>query len=346
MKLKKPVFAALAFDLAGQPAAEIQLLPAGEFAARDGRPGPGLVWRLDAVIAERVIQRFAARKNPAVIDYEHQTMHASYKDGVAPAAGWFSGLRFDAAGLWATGVTWTTRATDMIGASEYRYISAVFSYLPDSGEILEIYNAGLTNDPALDGMAEVFQYSAAARFNFPQNQPTETTVHITQLIALLGLDADADEATVLAALTARLDIAAKADGLKTEIAALRAANPDPARFAPVAVVEALRVELAALTLAQREREITELVEAALSDGRLSPAQTEWACELGQNNIAALRGYITTAQPIAALRGSQTGGKPPATATDAHRLTAEQLAICKNCNIAPDEYAKLIGLAAA
>lgn len=32
---------------AAAAAREVQLLPAGEFAARDGRPGPGQKWRLD-----------------------------------------------------------------------------------------------------------------------------------------------------------------------------------------------------------------------------------------------------------------------------------------------------------
>lgn len=343
-RTKSPALAALAFDLGNQPAAEVQLLPAGEFAARDGRPGNGLHWRLDGAIAARVIERFGARRNPAVIDYEHQTLYASFKDGAAPAAGWFSGLRFDATGLWATGVTWTERAAAMIAAGEYRFISAVFSFLPESGEILEIHHAGLTNDPALDGLAEVWQHRAAARY-LPLHNPPEDTVDREQLIALLGLSADAADAQISAALTALKARADQAGVIEQQLAALKA-GPDPAKYAPVTVVEELRTQLAALTTAQREREVAELVEAGLADGRLLPAQREWAEQLGRSDLAALRTYLDSAQPIAALRGTQTGGKPPAGGTGAHGLTEQQLAICTNCGLDPAEYAKSLGIQTA
>lgn len=344
-RTNSPALAALAFALGAEPAAEVQLLPAGEFSARDGRPGNDLRWRIDDVTAPRVIERFAARRNPAVIDYEHQTLYASFKDGAAPAAGWFTGLRFDAAGLWATGVTWTERAAAMIAAGEYRFLSAVFSYLPESGEILEIHHAGLTNDPALDGLAEVWQHRAAARFT-PLNPP-EDTVDREQLIALLGLSADADDPQISAALSALKTRADQASALEQQVAALKAgATPDPAKYAPVTVVEELRTQLAALTSAQRDREVAELVDAGLQDGRLLPAQREWAEQLGRSDLAALRTYLDSAQPIAALRGTQTGGKAPAGGTGAHGLTAQQLAICTNCGLDPAEYAKSLGIEAA
>lgn len=336
MTVKTPLMAAMAAQI-GPAAEEVQLLPSGEFAARDGRPGEGLAWRLDEAIAGRVSERFAARRNPAVIDYEHQTMYGS----LAPAAGWFSGLRFDSAGLWATGVEWTARARQMIEAGEYRYISAVFSYLPDSGEILEIHHAGLTNDPALDGMAEVFQTRAAARF-LPQ--PPEDTVDRNELITLLGLAKDASDDDITAALTAQRDAAAQAEELQTQLAAATANAADPARYVPVSVVEELRSQVAALTANQVDREVAEIVSAALDDGRLLPAQKEWAESLGRKDIAALRSYVETAQPIAALRGTQTGGRAPA--AGAHGLTEQQLAICTSCGLDPVEYAKSLGITAA
>jgi len=340
MPVKTPLMAAMAAQI-GPAAEEVQLLPSGEFAARDGRPGDGKAWRMDEVIAGRVSERFSARRNPAVIDYEHQTLYASYKDGAAPAAGWFSGLRFDSAGLWATGVEWTARARQMIEAGEYRYISAVFSYLPDSGEILEIHHAGLTNDPALDGMAEVFQTRAAARF-LPK--PPEDTVDREQLITLLGLATNASDDDITAALTAQREAAVQAEELQAQLAAATANAADPSKYVPVSVVEELRSQVAALSAAQVDREVAEIVSAALDDGRLLPAQKEWAESLGRKDIAALRSYVETAQPIAALRGTQTGGRAPA--AGAHGLTEQQLAICTSCGLDPVEYAKSLGITAA
>lgn len=331
--------AALVFDLAGAPAGEVQLLPAGRFAARDGRPGEGATWLLDAAVAGRVIERFAARKNPAVIDYEHQTLYASFKDGAAPAAGWFDALRFDVAGLWATGVKWTDRASAMIAAGEYRFISAVFSYLPDSGEILEIHNAGLTNDPALDGMAEVFSVRAAARFFASDtSDPQEGTVDRLKLIAVLGLAAGATDADIDTALAALRTTADQVQPLQAELAAARTATADPTKYVPVQVVTELRTELAALTAAQLDREVAELVTAALDDGRLSPAQEPWAMEHGRKDIESLRAYLKTAQPIAALRGTQTKGRAPVPGADG-KLDDTALAICKQMGVAPEDYAK-------
>jgi len=52
------------------------ILPAGQFAARDGRPGPGKHWSLtDAQGAALATQLNAvAQRTPISIDYEHQTI--------------------------------------------------------------------------------------------------------------------------------------------------------------------------------------------------------------------------------------------------------------------------------
>lgn len=43
-------------------------------------------WRINQAIATRVIERFNARANPAVVDYEHQTLHKETNGQPAPAA--------------------------------------------------------------------------------------------------------------------------------------------------------------------------------------------------------------------------------------------------------------------
>jgi phage I-like protein len=52
----------------------------------------------------------------------------------------------------------------MIAGKEYRYLSPVFSYDKQTGEVLELHHVGLTNFPALDGMSAL-PALAAARFN-------------------------------------------------------------------------------------------------------------------------------------------------------------------------------------
>lgn len=181
---------------------------------------------------------------------------------------------------------------------------------------------------------------------------------LSALIALsvLGLGANATEEDAAAACAAKLKeledlrtalgvpAAADAAGAVTACTALRAqasqaGNPDPARFVPIATVEALKTDLAALTAKTRTREVSELVEQGLSDGRLLPAQKEWATKLGTADLAALSAYLAATPAIAALSGTQTGGKPPEKGSaDAKGLSAEELAICAATNITPEAYA--------
>ncbi|SDP71637.1 His Kinase A (phospho-acceptor) domain-containing protein [Paracidovorax cattleyae] len=67
------------FSLAGTAQADdrltlIQFMPAGEFGPSDGRTMDVPAWRIDADSARSVIAQHAARRNPVVIDHEHQTL--------------------------------------------------------------------------------------------------------------------------------------------------------------------------------------------------------------------------------------------------------------------------------
>lgn len=304
--------AVAALVLALTPSAEIQLLPAGEFRARDGRPAGIGAWKIDASIAQRVIALAGQRETPLVIDYEHQTLHAEQNGMPAPAAGWFKTLEWrEGQGLYATDVEWTDKARAMIEAGEYKYISPVFSYDKATGAVRELLLAAVTNNPALDGMDAVAQ-RAAARFAL-DDQPQETRMNelLKKLLAGLGLQETATEAQAEAALTALQDKAAKAGTLETEVAALKSAAPDPAKFVPIDSVKDLQQQVATLTARELQRELDELVKPALDDGRLLPAQEKWARGLGEKDLASLKSYLDGAQPIAALRGTQTGGKSPA-----------------------------------
>ena len=61
------------------------------------------------------------------------------------------------------------------------------------------------------------------------------------------------------------------------------------------------------------------------------------------NIAALKQYLDSAQPIAALAGTQTAGQAPA-GLDQHGLSADERAVAAACGMTPEQYAS--GRAAA
>lgn len=341
---------------------EIQLTPAGDFTPSDGRDMDVPAWRIDQAIANRVIERFNARTNPVVVDYEHQTLRKETNGQPAPAAAWMRALQWrEGSGLWAT-VELTARAAELIRAGEYKFVSPVFIYDSSTGEVLAIRMAAFTNDPAIDGM-EPLALRAAATFghDLSQHDHQDKTMNklLVALCALLGLDATKtteDQAVAACnALRPQLDalqkigkevgaeeigdgtaVLAACTALKTKAAST--GEPDPAKYVAVGVVEQLKGDLAALTAKQTDREVSELVEAGLADGRLLAAQKDWATELGKKDIAALSAYLKTAQPIAGLRGSQTNGNAPAGGLDENGLTREELAVCSATGVSPKDYA--------
>ena len=332
----KYLFSIAALTVDVKAGAEIQLLPAGEFRARDGRPNNVDTWRIDAKIAARIIALAAARQTPFVIDYEHQTLLSEKNGQPAPAAGWFKTLEWrDGQGLFATDVTWTDKARAMIDAGEYKFLSPVFGYDPKTGAVRQLLHAALTNVPALDGMAEV---AAAAARLFDSDQPTKEKHMPEFLKKLLGLADDADEKAVEGAVTALKAKADKAGELETEVAALKTAAPDPAKFVPADTMKALQTEVATLTAQIHGRELEELIKSGLQDGRILPAMEAWARDLGKKDVAQLKGYLDNASPVAALKGTQTGGKGPQGGTQGE-LSEAELTVCKQMGIDPEAYKK-------
>ena len=59
----------------------------------------------------------------------------------------------------------TDAARAFIQADEYRYISPVFSFDPETGAVLELKSAALTNYPALDGMDAVTGHLRTCRMD-------------------------------------------------------------------------------------------------------------------------------------------------------------------------------------
>lgn len=330
-------------DAGGPAPGRIQLFPMGAFVARDGRPGTlkgvkAKAWTLDAALAAALVARWQQRETPLVVDYEHQTIHATENGKPAPAAGWIESLEVAADGLYAT-VKWTAAARAFIKADEYRYISPVFSFDPETGAVLEVKSAALTNYPALDGMAAV-----AAR---TEDDPPMKKELADKLCKLLGLAADATEDAMLTELAKLPDDKALVVVLSekdTEIAALKAADPDPAKYVPAAVFTAEQTKSATLAAKVKELEgngtlaaLTAEIDAAIADGRLSKSCEGWAKATAKTNPEAIKGYIQSATPLVALMGMQTGGTSPAGAPHTAALTDEERYAAKAAGISETEF---------
>lgn len=321
--------AAQLVELSGSAPSEVRLLPAGSFRAKDGRPEGLPGWTLDFLGARALIDAATRQTDRFLIDYDHQTLHAKQNGAKAPAAGWFSQLAWregDAGaqgpGLYATDVEWTATAAAAIEAREYRYLSPVLTYDPDTGAVTGLLMAALVNYPALDGLTDL----AAAHFQLlPPREACSMDDNLSERLRyLLNLPLTATAQDIAAELdkvkamltgpTGQTEgLAAVLQRHETETAALAAKlaePPDPGRYAPIEALAAVQTELATLRAKARQAELAALLEPALADGRLLPGQKAWAEALGNKDLDALKGYLETAQPIAALSGTQTGGKPP------------------------------------
>ena len=318
----------------------LQVTPAQDFTPADGREMDVPAWRINQAIAGRVIAAFSAQQ-PPVIDYEHQTLHKEANGQPAPAAGWMHGLRWiEGRGLFAEAEL-TERARALVQSGEYRYFSPVFEYARGSGEVTRILMGALTNHPAIAGMEAVnLMAAASARFTTTPTTSTKESDDMNELLkkllAALGLPEDASEEQALSAIKALTDKPAVAATTATTTA------PDPAQYVPVAVVQELQTNLAALSASVHSRAVDDVIAPAMSDGRLLPAEEAWARDTAKTpaGLASLTSLLKVRQPIAALASTQTKGQPPAAAaTDTHGVTADELAVAAACGMTPEAYAK-------
>lgn len=337
-----------------------RLMPAGTFhAPRGAAEGTG-PWHLSAEAAQAIIQLAAARSTDIAIDYEHQILYSEKNGQPAPASGWVDprSLEFREDGLYGT-VAWTAKARAAIEDGpngeppEYRYLSPVFPY-DANGVPLDLLHLALTNTPAIDeGAAQLAAARMAITHDAPDDVQEIDTVKREQLIATLGLATDATDEqidTAIAALKAakadaeafRTALGAKDDAKPAEaVAALKASSAaapvDMTQFVPVAVYQETTQQLAALKANSNTAELDALIKQGLEDGRIpGEATADWLREQG---LAACKAHLEGAPSIAALKTTQTQGKPPEgkeTKGDG-KLNETELAVCKAMGLTPEQY---------
>ncbi|KAA0683348.1 phage protease [Roseomonas genomospecies 6] len=291
----------------------VQLLPVGRFQPNDGRAG----WVLRDVSKVVAASLAAAPKGILAIDYDHAADLAAPKGGMAPAAGWIKELSARADGIWGR-VEWTKAGASAIADKEYRFISPSFLHTKD-GIVTRIVGAGLTNRPALPGLP------ALASFQGSTMDPI-----LVAVLEALGLPKTADQAAVIDAITKLKD---------GSVTATAAAVPDPARYVPRAMYDEATMALASVRSNLTDEQTVAKVEAAIRDGKLTPAQRDWGLAICRQNPASFDEFSRTAPAVFAnlsrelLPGARWGGG------SSNKLTENQLALCASMNLDPSDYAK-------
>lgn len=249
-------------SLPGTPPDLIHLLPSGPFKGRDGRS-----WSLSN--PEAVIQASMSQGRDIVIDYEHQLDEPGVKRvGPIPAAGWITGLISKPDGIWGQ-ASWTKTARNMIEERAYRYISPVIQFRPDAaGTVVRIKGASLVHRPNLELTALASQ----------EDTMPDTTNDLSRVASALGLEEGADLMAVLCEIETR------------------GQAPDPSKYVPIAVVHELMQTRREAVNGAKDQEAETLVDAAMSEGYLTPAMREWAVALCRQDRDSFDAFVQSATP--------------------------------------------------
>lgn len=177
-----------------------QLLPAGEFKARDGRPFDVErgCWFLDENIATAFIQRTIdeSKGKPILIDYDHQTLYKNENGQKAPAAGRIvnpsQDIQWRHDGIYIR-PRWTPVAESEIASEQFNDLSAVFPY-DDNGHPLYLRMAAITNDPALLEIKSLV--ALAAEFFTTHTKETSMNELLGMILQSLSVISSDDEVNI------------------------------------------------------------------------------------------------------------------------------------------------------
>jgi phage I-like protein len=289
----------------------IQLCPLGEWT--DHPSGKFKVTKADVA---KIIEGFEQEENDIVIDYEHQTLNGTE----APAGGWIKELvNKGDEGLWGK-VEWTKRGKGYLEGKEYKYLSPVLlsSYRDDEGWARPsvLHSAALTNKPFIDGMEPIIN-----KFNFTMKEEEE--MDKKQLIQMLGLKEGASEEEIMTALS-QLKASEAGQGREegegdeggeqteeTQIANSKLLEAldlkdGASQSEVIATIHALKQsnvsgvnaqEFFALKKEIAEQKRDELVKIALSQGKITPAQKEWAEKYALDDPKGFKVFINKAPQV-------------------------------------------------
>ncbi|MGL5813497.1 MAG: phage protease [Aeromonas sp.] len=301
-------YLALCFDLSRQQVRDekvwLPLIPPGVFSGNDGR-----TWNNsnpDAVVAS------FTKKRP--FDVEHATHIKGPKGEKAPAVGWILALQNIAGEVWGM-VDWNSEGREMLEKKEYAFYSPAFLYEED-GTVRAIASVGLTNEPNLDQLPAL-------------NREENTMPLPVELTQALGLGADAETAAALNAINT----------LKAEHQlALNRANvgPDLTKFVPKETHElALNRALAAEAKVKEtdDAKLTALVDAAINDGKIAPANKEMFLGMcrQEGGVEKFNAFVASAPVIA--DASKVKGKEQ----QQGELSKDELALCRAMGVKPETW---------
>ncbi|MCL4065920.1 phage protease [Pseudomonas sp. GX19020] len=287
----------------------IELIPVGAFRTADGRP-PFVLDDPAAVIATSFLHAAGGKVLP--IDFDHRSF-AEQGSADSRAAGWITGLEVEGDRVIAL-VDWTAEGRAALASRSYRFISPVFKSWPD-GRVALIEGAGLVNNPALPQIRQLaskeIQMDLAkeigGKLGLPADQPAQL---VARVIALLGAE------TQLASILVAGKVAGSGEDAARQICArliTSAADPDPAKFVPMASFTELQTQFASLQKEVGDGKVDAALQLARDEGKLVPADEPWVRNLASRCMNDFEAWRKTAPVRVDVTGQRqlAGRKPPA-----------------------------------
>lgn len=265
----------------------VQVTPRGDVTTRDGRR---YIFE-----PERLVARFAADGIDVPADIDHATSRSAFGGGKADAVGWIKQLEARPDGTWAL-VDMLDAGKEALAKKTHRYLSPTFSHT-EAGLATWLHSIALVAAPALS-------MPAIASASLSHQQETSSMKDIAKA---LGLADTADQAACLSAITTlttgKVDKAVHDQALATLTAATTR-------------VAALEAEIAGRDKAGHEAQVKALLDAALKDKKIVPAQRDQFAKLcataeGLKEVQALLDATPASLQASGLddRAVETGDAP-------------------------------------
>jgi len=316
-------FRQIEFAETGKVPTQIHIVPVGSF----NHEIYG-AFTIDDAALDDIIKNFNNEENDLVIDFEHQSISGEK----APAAGWIKKLTKKSDGIWATKIEWVGDTEDLIENKEYRYISPVLDFNSTDNETgngigVRLHSVALTNTPWFDGMQPLAAkdgFSFMASINNAFNNNTEDSM-IIKLRKILNLKNDASEDKVLEAVEKLskdkpedfsgifkelgLEEDSKPEDVIAAFKSLKktAEKPPENEYVPIAKFKAIEASLNTLQKELADNKATAAVESALSAGKITAAQKEWAHEYALKDMNGFKMFVEKSPVIVPMSQSEQGG---------------------------------------
>ncbi|HHY0486360.1 TPA: phage protease [Vibrio parahaemolyticus] len=288
----------------GANAVWLPMIPAGEVVGRDGR-----TWKNSN--PDGIVAAFDAQ---LPFDIEHATEILAQEGKEADASGWILAVENRDGEIWVQ-VEWTYLGRYKITDKLYKYYSPAFNYNKE-GVITSLSSAGLTNKP---------------NFYVPAlNRQEEDPMKLSKLICdALCLSEDATEQDALTAINTLQS--------EKEVALNRAKTPDLNLFVPIGTHEVAlnRAKNAEDALAAiNEKEVEALVQAAIDDGKVAPADKEMYVGLcsSEKGREQFEKFVEGAPQIATNREVKVPPKE-----EEPKLEEHELAFCRKMGVTEEEF---------